>query len=81
MTPELPSPQDPVRPVLSSLIHPVPPEVFKADYWEKRPLILLRGNRDYYRPLLSLSDLDEILVNSPLNSSVRLVKDGKKLRA
>jgi ribosomal protein L16 Arg81 hydroxylase len=55
------------------LVAPIAWDTFERDYWEKRPLIVQRGDPDYYSNLLSLSDLDIILSNlSVYSSRVRL---------
>ena len=44
-----------------SLIDPITPEVFFADYWEKKPLLLKRGASSSCPALFSLSDLLQIV--------------------
>jgi ribosomal protein L16 Arg81 hydroxylase len=61
---------------LEHLLHPVARDDFLADYWEQRPLVLHRRDAGYYRDLFSLRTLDDILANSNVRSSVRVVKKG-----
>jgi ribosomal protein L16 Arg81 hydroxylase len=61
---------------LDWLLRPTDPKVFFTDYWEKRPLTLLRGDEAYCRPVLSLADMDHILASHDLRyPSVQLVKN------
>jgi ribosomal protein L16 Arg81 hydroxylase len=63
---------------LNRLIHPIDPQAFKRDYWEKQPLIVRRGSSSYYRDLLSLADVDQILsVSSIRPPQIRVVYEGK----
>jgi len=65
---------------LRRLLHPVSPRAFKQKYWEKRPLLISRNCRDYYRRLLSMADVDRILASSSIRApQFRLVKNGKDI--
>jgi hypothetical protein len=65
---------------LARLIDPVDPETFKQDYWEQKPLVISRQDRDYYRDLLSLADIDRLLWTSGIRSpSVRVLRDGREV--
>jgi ribosomal protein L16 Arg81 hydroxylase len=65
---------------LRRLIHPVDPGTFKREYWEKQPLIVRRGELDYYGELLSLADVDRILsVPSIQSPQIRVVREGKDI--
>jgi ribosomal protein L16 Arg81 hydroxylase len=65
---------------LSKLIHPFDLRTFKDDYWEKQPLRVQRNERDYYRRLLSLADVDHLLSLSSIQpSAVRVVRAGKDI--
>jgi ribosomal protein L16 Arg81 hydroxylase len=44
---------------LQSLVSPVSEEEFRARYWERKPLIVHRGNPDYYGDLFTLQDFDD----------------------
>jgi ribosomal protein L16 Arg81 hydroxylase len=48
---------------------------FLEEYWEKRPLILARGDPEYYQSLLSLGQVDSLLARSGLRPrEVRVVQ-------
>jgi len=65
---------------LKRLIHPIDPDTFKREYWEKQPLIVRRGQPDYYRSLLSLADVDRVLLNSSTWSpQIRVLREGKDI--
>jgi ribosomal protein L16 Arg81 hydroxylase len=52
-------------------------ETFQREYWEKRPLTISRDVPYYYRDLLTLEGVDEILSTSNLHSTdFRVVQDG-----
>ena len=44
---------------LQRIVAPVSEEEFRARYWERKPLIIHRGNPDYYGNLFNLQDFDE----------------------
>ena len=50
---------------LQTLIAPVPVAEFRAQYWEQKPLIVQRGNPDYYAGLFTLDDFDAAITRSP----------------
>jgi ribosomal protein L16 Arg81 hydroxylase len=65
---------------LSHVIHPIDPQTFKQDYWEKKPLRISRNQAHYYQELLSLADVDHILSNSSIHpSQIRVVHDGNEV--
>jgi ribosomal protein L16 Arg81 hydroxylase len=64
---------------LEHLLRPLTEDDFIADYWEKRPLVLHRRDQGYYGALFSLRALDQILANSNVRSTVRVVKKGQPL--
>jgi len=65
---------------LDWLINPIDPRSFKAEYWDKRPLIVKRNDPTYYDGLLSLIDVDHILSASPIRSShIRAIRNGKEI--
>jgi ribosomal protein L16 Arg81 hydroxylase len=65
---------------LARLIAPVDPETFKRDYWERRPLVIRRQDREYYQDLLSLAKLDHLLTSSSIRApAVRVLHDGKEV--
>ncbi len=50
---------------LAKLIDPIEAGTFLAEYWEQKPLLIQRGNRDYYGDLLTLADFDSVIANNP----------------
>jgi ribosomal protein L16 Arg81 hydroxylase len=50
---------------LGSLIAPVAEEEFRTHYWEQKPLIVHRGDPDYYGDLFTLQDFDEAITRTP----------------
>jgi len=48
-------------PSLEWLIRPMGREVFFSEYWEKQPLVVKRGQPDYFGSLLSLDEVDRVL--------------------
>jgi ribosomal protein L16 Arg81 hydroxylase len=49
------------NPSLRWLIHPVSPEVFFEQYWEKQPLVVKRQQPNYFNSLLSLDEVDRVI--------------------
>ena len=43
------------------LLSPLSKEEFFADYWEKKPLVIKRGQPDYFSSLLSLDEVDRVI--------------------
>lgn len=63
-SPLLPSDDGTSRPaeeVIAWLVWPMRPEVFWGDYWEKKPLILRRGDPGFYGQLFSKATVDRYL--------------------
>jgi ribosomal protein L16 Arg81 hydroxylase len=50
---------------LASLIAPVGEAEFRERYWEKQPLVVERGDSDYYDDLFTLRDFDDAITRSP----------------
>ncbi len=50
---------------LAKLIDPIPADTFLAEYWERKPLLIQRGDRGYYGDLLTLADFDSVIANNP----------------
>ncbi|GIF05086.1 cupin domain-containing protein [Actinoplanes siamensis] len=64
---------------LSGLIHPTDVDTFVRDHWEKRPLVVSRGDPEYFADLLTLDDVDYVLSMSSLTSDeLRVVLDGNE---
>ncbi|WP_199332827.1 cupin domain-containing protein [Nostoc sp. FACHB-190] len=59
------------------MLHPIDSSTFLTQYWEKRPCLVSRSERDYYSELLSTKDVDSIIQahGSDLGNT-RLVKEG-----
>jgi ribosomal protein L16 Arg81 hydroxylase len=65
---------------LARLIAPVNPETFKRDYWERKPLVIQRQDREYYQDLLSLAAVDRLLTSSSIRApGVRVLHDGNEV--
>lgn len=56
-----------LRPSLEWLINPVSKETFFNQHWEKQPLVVRRGQPDYFAFLLSLDDVDHAITTLNLN--------------
>jgi ribosomal protein L16 Arg81 hydroxylase len=50
---------------VQSLIAPTTDEEFRARYWERKPLIIQRGNPGYYGDLFTLEDFDSSITRGP----------------
>ena len=58
-----------------SLIAPCDSETFFSDVWERRPFVIERHAPEYYRTLLTLSDVDRVLTTGNLKyPEIRLTK-------
>lgn len=68
------------RALFESLIQPVSVEQFFRDYWEKEVLYIPRGETDYYRDILTLSDVNDYLSRTDIRyPQIRLVNQGREL--
>ncbi|MET8752310.1 cupin domain-containing protein [Streptomyces sp. NPDC004667] len=55
------------------------PEVFRNEYWERRPLRIPRNDPRHFAELLTLSDVDALLSRSgPDFSNIRVVSEGQE---
>ena len=64
----------------NKLLDSISDDTFFREYWEKKPMIIQRGNPGYYKGLLSIEDVDFILSQTDLrNPGFRMVRDGKVL--
>jgi ribosomal protein L16 Arg81 hydroxylase len=62
------------------LLRPTGLKEFFNDYWERRPLILSRGDEGYFRHLLSLEDMDQVLSSHELRHPlIQLVKNNARV--
>jgi ribosomal protein L16 Arg81 hydroxylase len=50
---------------LRTLLEPFSKEEFCASYWEKKPLVISRGDRSFYDDLFTLQDFDESITRGP----------------
>ena len=67
---------------LKLLLDPVETEEFFQSHWEKRPLLIQRGNPAWYQQLFNLDSVDAILTTTDLRQpAFRLVKAGEELAA
>jgi ribosomal protein L16 Arg81 hydroxylase len=66
----------------SWLLEPVTPTAFFAEYYERQPLLIARGEPSRYAALLSLAGIDRFLATtSPCHPDVFLVDAARKLGA
>ncbi|GAA3103635.1 cupin domain-containing protein [Streptomyces goshikiensis] len=64
---------------LSHLIAPVEPKAFLCDYWEQKPLHIERDAPDHYGDLLTLDDVDQLLMMAgPGFETIRVVVNGEE---
>jgi len=64
----------------SRLVHPMDPEVFLRDYYERKPLFIARDNARYFSDLLTADDIDAALEDRAIARSViRMAKEGVEL--
>jgi ribosomal protein L16 Arg81 hydroxylase len=62
---------------LAQLLRPMQTEQFFAEYWERQPLLLKRGDEAFYRELLSAADLDDFISSGAQRyPAIRLAKSG-----
>ena len=66
---------------LARVIAPVSVETFLADHFEKSVLVVNREDRDYYKPLLSIDDIDWIVTTlNPSNSEISMTDAKRELK-
>ncbi|WP_329571345.1 JmjC domain-containing protein [Kitasatospora sp. NBC_01266] len=64
--------------VLPALVHPVSPQEFQQEYWERQPLVVHRDDPDHYADLLTLDGIDRMISMAGQKlDNVRVVLDGK----
>jgi hypothetical protein len=67
---------------LAWLLDPITPQAFFADYYERQPLLIARGESRRFQSLLSLGAIDRFLATtSPCHPNVFLVDAARKLSA
>ncbi len=65
---------------LEKLIFPITPSFFEDNYFEKKPLLISRTDKTYFREILSIDTIDSYLTRKDIRyPSVRLVKNGLEL--
>ena len=65
---------------LDWLIHPISPAAFFGEYWEQKPLVVRRGQKDYFSSLFSLHDADQVITTLNLSSrNITLKNAGKEV--
>ena len=65
---------------LALTLDPVTEESFFAEHWERRPLIIPRGERERFAGLLSVADVDRLVCETAIRMpAFRLVRDGAPL--
>jgi len=58
-------------------IAPVTPEVFFAEYFEKKHLVIKRDDPNYYRDLLPLEDIDRVITETMIpGGNLQMVNNG-----
>jgi ribosomal protein L16 Arg81 hydroxylase len=65
---------------LGRVLSPIEPSRFFSEYWEQRPLVIVRTEPNYYADLFSMKDVDYILSSTDLRyPAIRLVKSGSDI--
>lgn len=66
---------------LTNLLSPVTSAGFITNYWEKKVLVINRNNPDYWRELLTLKDIDNVIsVGNARPGELSIVKSGDEFR-
>lgn len=75
-----PGPEDQYRWNLRRILHPHDPAEFLASYFGNKPLLIQRGESDYYAGLMSLADVDRLLSSSSIRQPlIRLARSGSQV--
>jgi ribosomal protein L16 Arg81 hydroxylase len=65
---------------LARCVEPVEPDRFLEDYWERRPLLVPRGEEGRFDDLLSQAEVERLVSSTGLRyPAVRLVKEGETI--
>ncbi|XP_055606412.1 bifunctional lysine-specific demethylase and histidyl-hydroxylase NO66-like isoform X2 [Uranotaenia lowii] len=64
------------------VIHPVTVDEFMAQHWEKKPLLIQRGDSEYFKSLLSRKKIDDMLRTNNIeytkNIDITSYREGKR---
>lgn len=65
---------------LDWLINPIPKAAFFEEYWEQKPLVVRRGQKDYFSTLFSLDDVDRAITTLSITyPNITLKNAGKEV--
>jgi cupin superfamily protein len=65
---------------LGLTLEPVAPDVFLAEHWQRRPLVVARDEPGRFDAVLSSADVERLICDTAIRSpAFRLVKDGAQL--
>jgi bifunctional lysine-specific demethylase and histidyl-hydroxylase NO66 len=79
-TPTTRTPRRAAEAALARCLEPFDAGTFFAEYWERRPLVLLRDERGRFDDLLSESDVERLVCSTGIRyPALRLVRDGRQL--
>lgn len=67
-----------VKPSLEWLLDPIREQTFFEQHWEKKPLVVKRGKKDYFASLLSLDEVDRALTTLNLTYPNITLKNADK---
>jgi hypothetical protein len=71
-------PATPHELTLSSLLGGMASDTFLSEYWSRRPLVLKRGNPDFYRAILSIREIDALLFAARFRpGEIRIARSGE----
>jgi hypothetical protein len=64
---------------LAWLLSPVAVDEFASRYWEQRPLVVHRSDSEYYAPLITLAQFDQLLsTQGDITKALRVIQRGKE---
>lgn len=66
------------RPSLDWLIQPVSKKAFFEEYFEKQPLVVKRGQTDYFKELLSLDEIDRVITTLDRSTDEIILKNASR---
>ena len=65
---------------LKTLLAPATEEAFRSHHWERAPLVVHRGDPDYYGDLFTLADFDRAIASAPAKVVTAEAATGKYTR-